>query len=136
VDGLGGIKRLGVGIGERIPSTEAANWSVVVKGIRAGLVVSRAARLRTICFGPVATPSQGWLSADEAKLHATGAPDVIAAIAQLDFPFAILEGTQLEVSASFQALESCIIGIGGAHWHTLVGHRMCKAMDVGFASAA
>jgi len=123
-------------LSERIVGAEPANWSIVVADNCTGLVVSGAARPSITDSGPVAAPFRCWLSADEAKLHPTGASDVIAAIGQLDFHVAFLRGTQLEVSTSLEALESCAIGVGGAHWHTLVGRRMCKAVDVGIAGAA
>jgi hypothetical protein len=122
-------------LSKRIPGAEAASWSIVIVGTRIGLVLSGAARPIIIECGPVAAPFRRWLSADEAKLHPTGASDVIAAIEQLDSPSALLRGTKLEVSTSLEALESCVIGVGGAHWHKFVGRRMCKAVDVGFAGA-
>lgn len=124
VDSFGGIRRSGVLVqyelsdpilNERIQGAEAANWSIVLRGTHTGLVPSGAAGLSITYSGPVAAPFHRWLSADEAKLHPTGASDVIAAIVKLDFPFALLKGTQLEVFASCEALESCIVGVGGAH---------------------
>jgi hypothetical protein len=123
-------------LSKRIPGTDAANWSIVIVGTRIGLVLSGAARPIISDSGPVAAPFRRWLSADEAKLHPTGASDVIAAIEQLYSHSTLLRGTKLEVSTSLEALESCVIGVGGAHWRTLVGRRMCKAVDVGFAGAA
>ena len=84
----------------------------------------------------MATPIHCRAATDEAELHATGTSNVIAAFAQLDLSSAVLEGTQLEVFASFKAFESCIIGVGGALWQTFVGLHLAKAIDAVFAGAA